>query len=499
MLRWLPDSLFGRLFLATCVPILLMLATSYALVLRDRQTLAGQLGGSNATVDRIVDSFKRLIDLNATARAQTIQLINQELAATPPTIAPIRGRAEGRGSSEATVRAALNEFYIRPLRKELNADCRVSVARASASVAQYVNFAIPPGGERALRGAAAAAAAAAAAGAASTGGLAPPAPWILVEPAVRRAGEDGRESRESRALYDIAVSCPQRDALDFRVPAPPALPSFDARLSWQLVTMTGMLGALLFVMTRRLTQPLRELQRAADQVGRSQQVQIVRESGAREIRQSVRAFNTMQERLRRYLDSRTRVRTPLTRLRLRAESIEPPELRARLVGDIEEMVLLVDQSLDLFRGLNEQEPSVATDLNELLRAIGDECMELGQNFTLQGRASNSLAVRPVALKRALRNLIDNACKYGGAAVVSISDGSAVAVQIRDHGPGIPVSDLESVFEPFKRLESSRNRDSGGVGLGLSIARDVAELHGGTLQLANAPDGGLIATLTLPRR
>ena len=241
-------------------------------------------------------------------------------------------------------------------------------------------------------------------------------------------------------------------------------------------------------------------------MGRTQSVPRVTETGALEIRQSLRAFNTMQDRLRRYLDSRTRVlaamshdlRTPLTRLRLRAESIDALQLREQLVADIEEMDELVNRSLDLFRGLNEQEPRLEVDMGEFVANLADECRDLGLSLSVHGSIQNPALVRPLALKRALRNLVDNACKYGGGAELTLSDGEAVEFGVRDHGPGIPEEQLQAVLEPFNRLETSRNRDSGGVGLGLSIARDVAELHGGTLVLINAPGGGLLATMTLPR-
>jgi signal transduction histidine kinase len=293
----------------------------------------------------------------------------------------------------------------------------------------------------------------------------------------------------------------------FRVPLPPGLPDFDATLFWRLLTLAALLGAVLWLVTRRLTRPLRDLQAVASALGRSQPPPRIPESGAREIREALRAFNLMQERLQRYLDSRTRVlaamshdlRTPLTRLRLRAETAEHQELRERLIADIEEMDALVQRSLALFRGLNDTEEFQATDLNLWLAEIVTEYRELGREFTVSGRANTPLSIRPQALRRALRNLIDNALNYAGATQVELCDnGATVDVAVLDRGPGIPPEQLAAVREPFHRVEISRSRATGGVGLGLAIATEIAAAHGGALLLRNRADGGLEAILSLPR-
>jgi signal transduction histidine kinase len=269
-----------------------------------------------------------------------------------------------------------------------------------------------------------------------------------------------------------------------------------------------MLGAALWFTTRRLTRPLTELQQVANAMGRASPPPQIKESGAREIRASLRAFNTMQDRLHRYLDSRTRVlaamshdlRTPLTRLRLRAETVDQPEVRTRLVADIEEMDSLVHRSLGLFRGLDDSEPLTAVDVDALLQALAAECAEMGQSLPIKGQAGAPLLARAQSLRRSLRNLIDNAFKYGGKAHIEVRDTpQELVISVCDQGPGIPEDQLQSVCEPFRRLESSRSRETGGVGLGLAIAADVAEQHGGNLQLCNRPEGGLAANLRLPRK
>jgi signal transduction histidine kinase len=215
----------------------------------------------------------------------------------------------------------------------------------------------------------------------------------------------------------------------------------------------------------------------------------------------------MQDRLHRYLDSRTRVlaamshdlKTPLTRLRLQVEALDNPPMQERIGRELDEMESMVREALALFRGLDDGEPAVPVDVDALLAKIGEEFRDMGQTVTISGQALRPLVGKPQALKRCLTNLIANAVKFGTRAEVQVADGADLMIRVRDQGPGIPEEELERVFEPFYRLESSRNRDSGGTGLGLTIARDVAQAHGGSLRLANLAGGGLEATLRLPRR
>jgi signal transduction histidine kinase len=272
-----------------------------------------------------------------------------------------------------------------------------------------------------------------------------------------------------------------------------------------LGVLTLLLGVALFVMARTITRPLRDLANAADAVGRGANHPPLVEKGARELRRATRAFNTMQERLRRYLESRTRVvaamshdlRTTLTRLRLRAESIENDDLRARFSADLDEMSQMVQGALGLFRGLNDDEALDRVDVGVLLETLQADFAELGASVTLEGHASAPICARPLALKRCLTNILHNAISYGTRATVLVSDGEELTIRIRDEGPGIPAEALDQVFEPFFRVEASRNRDTGGAGLGLSIARDIVQAHGGSISLHNL-DRGLEVVINLPR-
>jgi signal transduction histidine kinase len=180
------------------------------------------------------------------------------------------------------------------------------------------------------------------------------------------------------------------------------------------------------------------------------------------------------------------------------EMLDDSAAQARIGKQLDEMESMVHGALALFRGLDDNEAFTPVDVNELLCTLQSEFAEMSAEVTIEGRAIRSLLGKPQALRRCLTNLIANAVKFGSRAAVSVEDGPALVIRIRDEGPGIPEDQLENVFEPFYRVESSRNRDTGGTGLGLSIARDVVQAHGGSLALKNLPVRGLEAIVTLPR-
>jgi len=192
------------------------------------------------------------------------------------------------------------------------------------------------------------------------------------------------------------------------------------------------------------------------------------------------------------------LKTPLTRLRLQVEMLEDEAAQTRIGKQLDEMESMVHGALALFRGLDDNEAFTPVDVNEMLTTLQSEFAEMSAQVRIEGRATRSILGKPQALRRCLTNLIANAVKFGTQAWVVIEDGPALVIRVRDDGPGVPEDQLERVFEPFYRVESSRNRDTGGSGLGLSIARDVVQAHGGSLVLVNLPVRGLEATLTLPR-
>ena len=308
--------------------------------------------------------------------------------------------------------------------------------------------------------------------------------------------------------YDVGVRLPDGSSLLYRVTRMAPGAPLPTSLMLNLIVLVVLLVIALYIAARGITRPLSRLASAADNIGRGVRTPKLEEEGARELRNAARAFNTMQDRLHRYLDSRTRVlaamshdlKTPLTRLRLQVETqIEDPALQARFGKELDEMESMVRGALALFRDLNDEEALEPVDMDRLLETIRGEFVEMGKDVTVEGRTLGPVPGKPQALKRCITNLVGNAVNFGTRARILLRDGAQLEISVCDEGPGIPPEELEKVFEPFYRLESSRNRDTGGTGLGLSIARDVAQAHGGSLVLRNRSDGGLEARLTLPRR
>jgi len=310
----------------------------------------------------------------------------------------------------------------------------------------------------------------------------------------------------SAEFYDAKIKFPDGYSTVFRVTRYARGAPLPRGLFMNLALLVIVLSVALWVVARSITRPLSELARAADSVGRDLRQPKITEQGAREIRNAARAFNTMQDRMQRYLDSRSRVlaamshdlKTPLTRLRLQVEMLDDSAAQVKLGRQLDEMESMVHGALALFRGLDDNEAFMPIDINEMLATLQSEFAEMSAPVTLQGQANRSILGKPQALRRCLTNLIANAVKFGSQATVSVEDGAVLVIRVRDDGPGIPEEELERVFEPFYRLESSRNRDTGGSGLGLSIARDVIQAHGGSLVLRNLPVRGLEAIVTLPR-
>ncbi len=290
-------------------------------------------------------------------------------------------------------------------------------------------------------------------------------------------------------------------------PSPWLSPTFMAAFG----LMTCVAAALTFWAVRRLTAPVRILARAAEALGRDVNAPPLPENGPLEIATAAVAFNTMAGRIRRFVDDRTALlaaighdlRTPITRMKLRAEFMDDDELRAKMLADLEEMQAMVAATLAFGRDARTTEPLGSLDLVELIRTILDETGDANpgaaDRLRYDGPAHLPVKARSLAMKRALTNLIANAVAYGGAARVRLSPPAAglVTIAIEDDGPGIPPAEMERVFEPFHRIESSRNRETGGTGLGLPIARDIMRAHGGDVTLANRAGGGLRATVTLP--
>jgi signal transduction histidine kinase len=274
-----------------------------------------------------------------------------------------------------------------------------------------------------------------------------------------------------------------------------------------LSILTLAVGILAFFAARMVAAPLGDLSRAARALGGDLDRSPLSERGPYEVRDAIRAFNAMQAKLREHMVERTRIlasithdlQTPLTRLRLRLEKVEDIALRSRLIDDFAGMQILIRQGLDFCRGTQIEEPFVPVALDSLLESVVEDAAEGGRPVTLEHLCGYYAEARPNSLQRCLANLIDNALAHGGSAHVSAAmENGKIRVRVRDFGPGIPPEKLESVFEPFVRLETSQTRPGGGVGLGLTIARAMAEQNEAGLMLCNHPGGGLEACLVLSR-
>lgn len=292
-----------------------------------------------------------------------------------------------------------------------------------------------------------------------------------------------------------------------RPPPPPKPPGGPGNGVWAILgvqfvalTLAAWFGA------KTIARPMQNLAQAASRLGDNLNEPPMEESGPEEARSAARVFNRMQENIRSQIEARGRflaavshdLRTPLTRMKLRIEQFPDAPGKDKLRDDIAEMAAMLDATLNYLRGESQSESWQMLDIQALAESMAEDARENGQDVTLTGQAKPIPAL-PLSLRRCLGNLIENALRYGHKAEIHLMDSPAsLVIEIRDEGPGIPENRMVAVFEPFVRLEESRNKNTGGVGLGLSIAREATRRNGGELTLHNAPEGGLIARLTLRR-
>ena len=283
--------------------------------------------------------------------------------------------------------------------------------------------------------------------------------------------------------------------------------SLPMRLAITLLALLGTVVLLSLVAVRWVTGPLTSLAKAAHELGNDIDRPPLPETGPTEVRHAAAAFNTMQKRLSRFISDRTRIlaamshdlKTPITRMRLRAEMLEDETLRSKFTADLDEMQSMVAQTLDYMRDASTREATRDLDVNALLESLQSDAAERGGAIAIRGRTLGPYPGRPLSLRRCLTNLVDNAVRYGGRAEIVVDDSAGqLTLHVLDEGPGLPDDQLEKAFEPFFRGEGSRSRETGGTGLGLGIARNIARAHGGDVVLRNRERGGLEAMVTLPR-
>jgi signal transduction histidine kinase len=470
-MRLAPRSLFGRLVLVLLGGLVVAQLVSFAIHMHERGEALSQASGMQAA-QRIADIVKLLEPLDPAARHRIVQVFS----APPLTIsldqAPLGAQEADAGDS---ARAALFGAMLR----------RFLGDGRAATVAVTEGPTLPS----AMR--------------AKPGFMGPPAhaPWMAPGAAMHFGAEPGFSFVAQVRLADGALV-----TFDSRQSAETA--GWPYRLLLSLAVLLVAVIAVSLVAVRWATRPLNALADAADELGGNLDRAPMPEKGPLEVARAAHAFNTMQARLARYIRERSAtlaamshdLKTPVTRLRLRAELLEDGELKRKISQDVEEMEAMVQATLDFMRGVESAERPQPLDVMALLESLQADAVELGGQVALEGGTARPFVGRPQALKRCLGNLVDNALKYGKSATLLVEDApDRLVIRVRDQGPGIPEGELERVFEPFYRIEGSRGRDTGGTGLGLAIARNVAQLHGGTLIARNMKDAGLEAVLTLPRR
>ncbi len=464
----LPRSLFSRLVLVLLGGLLIAQFLSFAIHMHDRGELLAQASGMQSA-QRIAD-IVRLLDTMTPAERNRIVKV---LSAPPLSVSLERGPLVVPGvETEAGARSAL---FSSLLRRFLGDGRPVSVSMTEG--APYTGEAMhAPGG---------------------TGG---DGAWM--PPMMRHGAMPGRGPS-----FIAQVRLQDGSLATFNARQPQLTEDWPYRVLLSIALLLAAVIAVSLIAVRWATRPLKTLADAADELGKNINRPPLAETGPTEVASAARAFNTMQSRLAGYLRERTQVlaamshdlKTPITRLRLRAELLEDAQLRAKFGNDLQEMEVMVASALDFLRGMDNGEAVRPVDVMALLESLQADLRETGGVVTIEGRVTGPYPGRAQALKRCLSNLIENAIKYGKTARVVVDD-NAVRLEIRvlDDGPGLPPEQLEKVFEPFYRVEGSRNRDTGGTGLGLAIAKNVAEVHGGRIKLRNRTEGGLEALLMLPR-
>ena len=478
MSRLLPRTLFGQMLLILLAGLAVSHLVGMLIYASDRAQAVRAIG-AYAAAQRIAN-MTQLIDeapaewRDRIARAASDPTLRVTLSRQPPAFS-----GPGADSGSQMVR----QYLAGQLPAALADRLRVTVVAADSGFAGWPHRAMmAPNG--------------AMAGMMGRGGMPGFAPPWMQGPAGLRS-------------LQAAVQLSDGAWLGFATVLPDAAPPTP----WPLVAASATMAVIVFLASAwavgRVTTPLKLLATAAEQLGRDVNAPPVGVSGAREVRQAAQSFNDMQGRIRRLVDNRTRMlaalshdlRTPLTLLRLRTEGLPDIEDRDRMLATIGEIDAMVGSTLRFARDQALTETRRRTDLTALLASIVDDMADAGLPVTMAPAEPVVLACQPNALRRALTNLIDNAVKYGGVAHVAIGTGTGIGdvrIDVEDAGPGIPDGELRRVFEPFHRLEESRSRESGGTGLGLSIALSIVQAHGGDIMLANRREGGLRASVSLPR-
>lgn len=477
-------SMAGRVFLVLAAGIIVSVAITAFLAHRERQHTIAQLRESRF-VERVAELVALLESVPPAARREMLaeqRMMRGFIVGTSGT--------KPRGTADAKLAAALraqlgSERNIAVTLSE-NGDCPRAPMPPPMGAGRP-----PPPDERPWEH------------------MRPPPPHRLPPDGVGAPGPLPADPPPESGCQTISLELKDGTPISLIAPRAP-LTARVRLLRWQwpnVLMFAGLVAMLAYAVARMATRPIARLAQAARRLGENiEQPPLDETSGPREVRDAAVAFNAMQNRIRSHLKERTHMlaaishdlQTPLTRLRLRLEKVPDAKLRAKLIEDMKAMQDIVREGLDLAHSLDARAPVRLVDLDSFIDSVRADFSDAGMDVSASGTTGASIAANPTALRRCLTNIIENAVKYGSHARIGTSrEGSTAVVSVRDGGPGIPDDQLEAVFEPFQRIESSRSRETGGTGLGLTIARNVAERLGGSLKLRNHPDGGLEAILRLP--
>jgi signal transduction histidine kinase len=476
MSRLFPKSLFGQTLLILLAGVIVSHLAGWWIYNSDREQAVRAVGGFAAA--QRISNLTRLVEeapgdwRQRIVEALSDQTLRVSLSAQPPSTA--------LADDDSPVAEAIKSFVVEQL--SLGAE---RAPRVSASLPEGSMFA---GWHRIF----------------DHRPMMEPAPMMGRGPMMHGFGAFGHFG----GFGDLQVSVPLLDGqwLTFAT----VLPERGPAVSRQFLVSMGLMGIIILAVSvwavRRVTAPLASLSTAAERLGNDLNAPPIPESGTIETRQASRAFNTMQARLQSLIDNRTRMlaaishdlRTPLTLLRLRTENVEDTSEREKMLTTIAEMDSMVGATMQFARDEATSELRRPTDVAALVQSVVDDMADAGLSVSMDPAQSVVLDCRPDALKRAIRNLIDNAVKHGQLAQVAVNLApESIVITIEDQGPGIAEQELERVFQPFYRIDASRNSETGGIGLGLAIALSIIQAHGGELALVNRKAGGLRASVTLP--
>jgi signal transduction histidine kinase len=464
MSRFFPKSLFGQTLLVLFVGLIISHTAGSWIYSLDREQAVRAVGGF-AVAQRITNLTRLVQETPRESRTRIVAALSDQtfrvaLSAQPPAMTSV--------DDDSEVADAIKAFLVDQLSLGSAQQPRVAASRPAGTVFGSLH------------------------------------PMMGAGPMMRGFGAFGPFG----GFRDLQVAVPLSDGqwLSFATALPQGGPAFSRQFLLSMGFMAAIIIAVSVWAVRRVTAPLASLSAAAERLGNDLNAPPMPETGTVETRKASRAFNTMQTRLRGLIENRTRMfaaishdlRTPLTLLRLRAENVEDAAEREKMLATIAEMDSMVATTLQFARDEATAEPRRRTDLTALLASVVDDMADIRLPVAMEPAQSIVCECQPSALKRALTNLLDNAVKYGKQAHVAIhSKPGAVEITIDDEGPGIPEDELARVFQPFYRVEGSRNRETGGVGLGLAIAMSIVQAQRGELILSNRPEGGLRARVTLP--